>query len=164
MNYYNIFKHVLVLGISLLFCCNVKCQSNVSSCKTYMAPRNIIFHPAFFLQRRGLFILSFDYDNNKCLEIVYSTGGIDTIEEYSFKQIGDTLIRCEDYYNSCRHELIKGNRIHSIGADGKVIKGPGLKLINDKTLIKIQQKYEYRFKRDHLIIEDSCIRLDKQQK
>ena len=49
--------------------------------------------------------------------------------------------------------------------DGTVSKrAKGLKLINNKALSRIKQKYEYRFKTDHLIIEDSCIRLDKQQK
>ncbi|MBO7523048.1 MAG: hypothetical protein J6T30_04270, partial [Bacteroidales bacterium] len=93
-----LFKQVLILGISLLFCCNARCQSSVSSGKTYVTP-------GWFL-KKGIFISSFDYNNNKCLDIVYSTGGIDICEEYSFKQIGDTLIRCEDYYNSCGHELI----------------------------------------------------------
>ena len=78
-----LFKQVLTLGISLLLCCNAICQSNVSSGKTYVTP-------GWFL-KKGIFIMSFDYDNNKSLEIVYSTGSIVIVEEFNFKQIGDTL-------------------------------------------------------------------------
>ena len=133
-----------------------------------MAPRKIILHPAFFLQRGGLHIMSFDYDNNKCLDILFPAGGLDDFSEHSFKQIGDTLeIDLSDIagIEATSHFLIKGNRLYRMNY-GEIIKkrSRGLKLINDKVLSRIQQKYEYRFKSFHLIIEDSCIRLDKQQK
>ena len=40
----------------------------------------------------------------------------------------------------------------------------GLKLINNKAISRLQEKYKNSFKYDHIIIEDSCFRLDKQQK
>lgn len=171
MNFHKIFKNVLILGISLFFCCNAKCQSNVSSCKTYKTPK-IVFHPNLLVMRtysRALHIMSFDYNNNKCLEITYPAfSSFIDIFEHSFKQIGDTLeVDLSDIagIEETDHFLMKGNRLYRLNIYGEIKKGSkGLKLLNDKAISRLQKKYKNSFKHDHIIIEDSCFRLEKQQK
>lgn len=98
--------------------------------------------------------MSFDYHNNKCLYICYSTGSFNNIEEFRFKQINDTLV-IEDFGKY----LIKENSIYMIGVNGKVIKkDKGLKLTNNKTISRLQNKFESQFFTDHLIMENSCIK------
>ncbi len=75
--------------------------------------------------------------------------------EYSFKQIGDTLNRYDDYYDEIVPFLIKGNRIYMLTINGeKPKRSKGLKLINDKKISRIQQKNKDSFKNNHIIIED----------
>ncbi|MBP5474334.1 MAG: hypothetical protein J6X92_06235 [Bacteroidales bacterium] len=160
---------IILVTLSLSVVYTVNAQNDVSSCKTYMVPRNIIFSPPFFLYRRGLFIMSFDYDNNKCLEINYpAIFSFVDIFEHSFKQIGDTLeVDLSDIsgIEETNRFLLKGNRLYRLNIYGEISKrSRGYKLINDKKISRIQQKNKDSFKNNHIIIEDSCFRLEKQQK